>query len=209
MPTVQTMPKHPLCGLLLLLALLAVTGCVMPAPPTTAPGETLPSTETPATAGATTPPGDAVASLENVRWELVSWGSPGAETPVIEGSTVTLEFSASGEVGGSGGCNSYGGNYEVQENRLVFGEIVSTLIACADQAVTEQEMQYLAALQSAGRYEISNGMLTIWYGDESGVLHFSPAAVTTPLDSSPVLTPGATISTTGAITSSTSISSGG
>ena len=117
---------------------------------------------------------------------------------MLADSTVTLDFKAGGEVGGSGGCNSYGGGYTIKDGRLVFSAIVSTLMACTDQAITEQEMAYLAALQTAGRFAITNGMLTIWYDEESSTLTFVPAPPTTP-----GLTPGATLTATETITPST------
>jgi len=115
-------------------------------------------------------------TLANTRWRLVSFGEPGDETPVVAGSTVTLEFEANGQVGGSGGCNSYGGKYQVQDGTISFGEIVSTLMACTDERVMQQEQQYLGALQSAGQFELAGQRLTIQYNGGRGVLNFEPAA---------------------------------
>lgn len=201
----RTVQKSPFYYLSILLTLLVFTGCTMPALPTT----TAPTAETPDATEEIAPPDDATTSLENTSWALVSWGVPGAETSVIAGSTVTLEFSAAGEVGGNGGCNSYGGTYTVQDDRLVFGEIASTLMACADQSVTEQEMAYLAALQSAGRFAITDDALTLWVDDENGVLNFVAAAPTAPLDETPVITPSATLTATGTLTSTASLHAGG
>ena len=103
----------------------------------------VPTQETPAS-----PPGDD--NLANTEWTLESFGSMGAETPVLEGTTVTLIFESGGQAGGSGGCNSYGTDYQVQDNTLIFGEIVSTLMACTEEGITEQEQRYLTALRSAG-----------------------------------------------------------
>lgn len=128
-------------------------------------------------AGQTT---EAEHSLANTIWMLVAFGEPGAETPVIEGSTITLEFDAKGQAGGMGGCNSYGGSYSVNEGKLKFGEIVSTLIACTDQAITDQEQQYLQALRSASRFTVNDTGLTILYNDEKGVLNFVRASTPTP-----------------------------
>jgi heat shock protein HslJ/photosystem II stability/assembly factor-like uncharacterized protein len=107
---------------------------------------------------------------------LESFGPQGGETPGIEGSTITLEFDASGQAGGSGGCNSYGGEYTVEGNTLTFGLINSTLRACLDEAVTQQEAQYLAALQSAESFELTADTLTIFYEGGEGVLNFTAAS---------------------------------
>lgn len=144
---------------------LTLTACIRPESSTT-PGANTPD----ATAEA-----PAAATLADSQWQLVTFGAPDAETPVLAGSTITLAFSADGEAGGASGCNTYGGSYEVQADQLVFGEMVSTLMACADQAMMEQEMAYLTALQSAGRFAVDGDMLRIWYDDEQGVLIFTAA----------------------------------
>jgi putative lipoprotein len=112
------------------------------------------------------------ASLANTQWRLVSFGAPGAETPVVEGSAITLEFKAEGEAGGSGGCNSYGGQYQVQGDTLSFGDVMSTLMACVDEGISQQEQAYFQALQTVGRFELAGDQLTIWYNNDQGVLNF-------------------------------------
>jgi heat shock protein HslJ len=175
--------------------ILALAAC-------SSPTESIPNTGDGQTPGPVSPivtpePPDAGDPLANTQWRLVSFGEPGAEMPVIEGSAVTLEFGADGRVGGSGGCNSYGGVYQVQGDSLSFGEIVSTLMACADERVTQQEGQYLQALQSAGQFELADDRLAIRYGDGSGVLNFVPASSPSPAPTgvtpaiSPVATPTA------------------
>lgn len=112
--------------------------------------------------------------LENTQWNLVSFGGPGAEQPVMEGSGITLMFGG-GQAGGFGGCNSYGGTYQVEGNMIAFGEITRTLRACADENMTEQEDRYLAALGSASQYQIEGDRLLIMYDNGSGVLIFERA----------------------------------
>ena len=188
--------KSIVYSLAFLLAILILASCVVPTLPTPAPsGRATPST--PDATGQPLAP-TAITGLENSSWQLVSFGLSGAQTPVIADSTITLEFSGAGEVGGSGGCNNYGGAYTIEAGQLVLSEIVSTLMACTDQAVTEQEIAYLAALQTAGRFVITNGMLTIWYDDESSTLTFVPSSPITP-----GLTPGATLPATETITAAT------
>ena len=77
--------------------------------------------------------------LASTQWRLTSFGLPGAEAPVVEGDEVTLEFGPDGRAGGSSGCNSYGGDYRVQNDRVTFGQIVSTKRACADERANQQE----------------------------------------------------------------------
>jgi pimeloyl-ACP methyl ester carboxylesterase/heat shock protein HslJ len=117
--------------------------------------------------------------LAGSSWQLTSFGPVGATNPVIGNVTITLEFGEDGQAGGNGGCNSYGGTYKVQSDSLKFGEINSTLIACA-QAVTEQELQYMQALRTASRFTVEGEILKISYQDDGGELLFARSADATP-----------------------------
>jgi heat shock protein HslJ len=162
---IKTM-KFLIPGLVAILLLLSACGAATPEP-TTVPEETIP---------AETAPEETESNLTGTQWQLISFGAPGAEIPVVAGSTVTLEFNTNGQAGGSGGCNSYGGEYQVQDNVLSFSQIVSTLMACADSNVTQQEQQFFQALESAGRFEHTEDQLTIQYDGGQGVLNFISAS---------------------------------
>ena len=132
------------------------------------------------------------ATLENTDWRLVSFGLRGAAKPLVEGSTITLMLTGE-QAGGSGGCNLYGGTYQVEEGSISFDEITRTLRACADERMTDQEQRYLAALQSAGRYALDGNILRLWYDDGAGVLVFETALPAAPGGPIPVVetaTPG-------------------
>ena len=109
--------------------------------------------------------------LENMLWNLVSFGETGAETPVVTGTTVTLLLAA-GQAAGTGGCNGYAGSYQVEGNSITFSNITSTKLACADTQATEQEGRYFQALESASEYEVNGDQLRITYDDGNGVLVF-------------------------------------
>lgn len=110
--------------------------------------------------------------LSGTAWQLVSYGPVGAETPVLPGSSVTLTFQTGGQVGGNAGCNSYGGGYAVAADSIAFNTLVSTLMACADRGVTQQEQTYLGALGTSGWFDLQANALTIQY--DGGELHFAP-----------------------------------
>ena len=110
--------------------------------------------------------------LSGTQWRLTSFGEPGSETPVVEETEVTLRFEEEGQAGGSGGCNSFGAQYQISNGEIAFTEIVATEMACPGEGVMEQEMAYFQALRNAETFELTNGELRIWYNDGQGVLNF-------------------------------------
>lgn len=131
-----------------------------------------------------TPPSET--GLENTQWSLISFGPVGAEQPLVEGSAITLMLGG-GQAGGSGGCNSYGGPYQVNGNSITFGEMVRTERACTDQRVTEQEQRYFQALETAGEYQMEGDQLRITYDGGNGLLIFENALIAgpTPVEATP------------------------
>lgn len=125
--------------------------------------------------------------LENTHWSLVSFGAPGAEQPLVEGSAITLML-AGGQAGGSGGCNSYGGTYQVDGNRITFGEMTRTEMACLEEGVTEQEQRFFEALETASEYRVEADQLYITYDGGNGLMIFESAMSTGPTPATP--TPG-------------------
>lgn len=107
------------------------------------------------------------AALVGTEWQLHTFLSgetaDSTASSLIGDSTITLVFNEDGTVGGHGGCNSYGGNYLVEGESLTISELVSTLMACEAEGVTEQESVYLDALGRAESYSIEGNQLTIYY----------------------------------------------
>ena len=97
------------------------------------------------------------AGLAGTQWLLVSLG----DEPIVEGSEVMLQFGAGDRVSGSGGCNSFGGPYVVEGDSIAFGMLASTLMACMDDGIMEQEAAFYAALNAAASYTIDGETLII------------------------------------------------
>jgi heat shock protein HslJ len=183
--------------LVLGLVLLAFTACTPQAGPgqqnasTQTPVVETPTVETPTLAVPTTESPSVTETsssdpLSGTHWQLVSFGQPGAETPVSAGTPVTLEFQENGQAGGSGGCNSFSVQYQVQAGELTFGPIASTKMACTGAGIMEQEQAYFQALQSAGKFELTGDQLKIEYNGGQGMLSFAPEQAEVPSE-----TPGA------------------
>lgn len=119
--------------------------------------------------------------LAGTQWTLDSIDGE----PVIPGSTITLEFSPerqdAGEdrrVSGSGGCNGYGGVYSLEGDALTISQIFSTLMACADDAVTTQESAYFLALQATTHYTLEGNRLTLTTADGETLVFMANNALT-------------------------------
>lgn len=116
------------------------------------------------------------APLVGTVWELISIGTSDAITSVIGDAQLSLTLDEMGRISGNGGCNGFGGSYSVNGDAITFSEVISTLIACLDDAVTQQESTYFAALNAAVRYDIDGGKLTVWYGENgTNTLNFVAA----------------------------------
>lgn len=90
---------------------------------------------------------------------------------VIDGTRVTLSINE-GKVSGKAGCNAYGGPVEINGNRVKFGNLFSTKMACLGEGVMEQEQRYLNALQGVTRGEMRAGGILVLKGS-AGDIEFS------------------------------------
>ena len=89
--------------------------------------------------------------LEGTSWELQG---------ALPDAQITAEFRG-GAISGSSGCNTYSGPYFTSgANDIAVGALVTSQMAC-DEAVMQQEQNYLAALGSAQSFAINGSTLTI------------------------------------------------
>jgi putative lipoprotein len=104
------------------------------------------------------------ATLAGTSWSLTSMNG----APLAEGSAaITIEFSSETEVGGSGGCNGYGGSYRAgADGSITFSQIVSTMMACQDQLVMENEAAFLQALNTVTHYSLTGDNLILENGTQ-------------------------------------------
>jgi heat shock protein HslJ len=102
-------------------------------------------------------------------WQAVDiTGEPVAGTVIP-----TLSFGANGEVAGNGGCNGYGGTYTSDGSEISIVGVVSTMMACEDQAMMTQETNFLSTLQLASSYTIDGDTLTLIDTDGNTILTLS------------------------------------
>ncbi len=103
--------------------------------------------------------------LARTFWRLVSYTNETGTHNALEQTDVTLNFDAEkNQFGGIAGCNQYGGEYNLNGSALTTGSIYQTEMYCNDEAVMQQERDYLEALQAAEQFEIDGDTLTVTGG---------------------------------------------
>ena len=97
-------------------------------------------------------------SLEGIRWVLVELeGQPVAREDM--GNKEAYFLLKEGKVMGCGGCNNFGGSYELRKGmRISFSQMFSTMMACPRMDV---EGRLLAVLKKADNYTVADGILSL------------------------------------------------
>ena len=95
--------------------------------------------------------------LDGTSWVLKAYGG----ASLIPGTEITLTFEE-GQVRGSSGCNTYGGSYGVDGDKITMSDLFMTEMACLDPAgVMDQELEYLELLRDAQAFQVDEGELVI------------------------------------------------
>jgi len=103
--------------------------------------------------------------LEGVTWTLDSIVDANTTTAAPElDRPATLSFDG-GTVSIETGCNGGSGAYEVAGDSVMFGPIITTLIACPDPAGAI-EQSVLAVLADTVTFAVADGTLTLTKGDQ-------------------------------------------
>lgn len=90
---------------------------------------------------------------------------------VVENAEATLEFPEEGRVAGKGSCNRFFGPVEITGQSIRLSRLGSTMMACPE-ATMNQERDYLAALESAERFELQGSVLRIYCKGSDKPLRF-------------------------------------
>jgi heat shock protein HslJ len=80
--------------------------------------------------------------------------------PVLTDTQPDIRFD-NGQASGAGSCNGFGGDYTVSGNKLTFGALMSTMMACMPQEVMDQEQAYFSALSATASYRVDGSRLTL------------------------------------------------
>jgi len=93
-------------------------------------------------------------------WKLTAYGPADSPTPAVPGVDTSLTFNPDGTLTGNGGCNGLGGDYEVKGDQITFGPIMSTLMACDEPRMMQEDAVH-QVLTDTVTYKIDGNTLTI------------------------------------------------
>jgi putative lipoprotein len=93
---------------------------------------------------------------------------------VIDKLQSTIEIAADGKVTGNGGCNNFGGTATIASDKISFGSLTATQMACPS-AIMDQETKLLGALNDARRWLIDDqrGKLILFDAANREILLFA------------------------------------
>jgi heat shock protein HslJ len=94
-------------------------------------------------------------------WIVTSYYAVTAVTSVVGGVTLTADFGAE-TIAGETGCNSFNGPIRVEGTDIAIGPLASTLRACENEELSQQETYYLEALQLARSYSVAGDRLDLF-----------------------------------------------
>lgn len=112
---------------------------------------------------------EAAVGLEGTKWEVTGYnnGRQAVVGPKL-GTQLNIAFKG-GKVYGFAGCNRFHGPFKLEGNALSIGPLGSSRKMCAED-VMAQEREFLAALETARKWDIVRGMLDVHRADGERVL---------------------------------------
>ena len=124
-------------------------------------------------------------SLVGPTWAAVDLGGmpvpaePAAQQP-------TIQFVANGRVAGTDGCNRVSANYTLNGERITFGPMIATRMACPDP--DDIQRRFAVALDGTSGWRIAGGRLEFYgaTGKPLAIFAVRPAAATPPAVAAPL-----------------------
>ena len=106
------------------------------------------------------------ASLTGVEWVVTGYNNgKEAVVSVLNGTTITAVFNEDDTVSGNASCNTYNAPYELDGSNITIGVGMTTMMACPEAGIMEQETAYLAAITTAATYSIQGDTLELRTAD--------------------------------------------
>lgn len=129
--------------------------------------------------------------LAGSSWEVISYNNGrGGVVSVIIGTEITANFGEDGQLTGNASCNDYFGPYETDGENISMGPFGATRKACPEpEGIMQQEVEYLAALETAATYTIDGVTMNMRTAEGSTVANFSRVLPQTEALSDLIITP--------------------
>jgi putative lipoprotein len=126
-------------------------------------------------AGAGPSAGSPTGHLENTHWKLKSIGGASVTTASPQQEPYLILNSKTSRVEGMSGCNRLTGSYKLDGDKLTFGQMAGTMMACPQGMDTEQ--QFLQALSQVAKWKVTGDTLSLLdnAGTTLGTLEARPA----------------------------------
>ena len=110
--------------------------------------------------------------LAGTSWKLVSYGPTQNQTAAAPGIQTNLDFGTDGTVNGNVGCNSFSGNFQVNNGNVTFSRMLSTMMACQEPRMT-QERVTLQVMSGTVHFQLQGNTLTIYDASGSNIIKLS------------------------------------
>lgn len=94
--------------------------------------------------------------------------------PVLNGTTITADFSPDGNLTGNAGCNTYMAEYTTGSGAILVGLVATTKMAC-DEEIMAEEAAYLNLIREVYRAEMTDSLLILFDDHDHDILVYSPA----------------------------------
>ncbi len=104
--------------------------------------------------------GDAADGQLDGRWTLRDATIDGVALQPVDGLPITLEI-AGDRIGGSAGCNSYGGTFTVDGTAIGLEDVSITEMACMDNDAMSTEMTFMDGLWRTDTVEVVGDDITL------------------------------------------------
>lgn len=106
----------------------------------------------------------AAPELEGPQWKLARLGNNAARGTTSQRPAYVRFIPDSLRLEGFGGCNRISGVYSRTGDLLSVGAIMSTRVACADDALNAQEREFSTVISEARRFSIGGDTLRLYDG---------------------------------------------
>jgi len=102
-------------------------------------------------------------TLVDMDWQVMEIDG---QAPVPDSAPELRFLREDSRLAGTAGCNRFGGPFTLEGQAIEIGPMMSTLMACPDEAVNDQERRVLDALSAVERVEVDPGKeLRLYAGD--------------------------------------------